>query len=166
MKKSLMGIGAMMLVAGLIAGTSLIHAGQPKPSVDAGGQTQDEGNTPGEEWHASLSAVLETHEAYTAAEDRLEAFNREVEQKRARLKTALDEIYYKLARSVYQDHFGPWEGDDDEFIALLAAADQVAAIRGCTAKAIKECGKGNVKTVEVTAGGACVYGCFTPVPSS
>lgn len=117
-------------------------------------------------WHASLSAILETDEEYSAAQDHLEAFSGKNKQEHARLRTSLDEIYRELARSVYEDYFGPWEGDDDEFISLLAAANQVAAIRKCHASAIKECGKGNVKTVEVTAEGACIYGCFIEVPSS
>lgn len=162
MKRKLIGIGAPLLFAGFIAGTSF--AGQRERMQAVGVQTQDEDNAPGEEWRAALSTILETDEEYTAAAARLEAFTGNDEEQHAFLEADLDEIYYELARSVYEDHLGAWEGDDDEFIALLRGdSEQIKLIKACTSQAKIACGAGNVKSVETTGDGGCKIACFEKV---
>ncbi len=153
-----------MLFACCIVGTSF--AGPRNPVEAADEMTQARDNAASEEWHAALSEILETDEEYTVAADHLKAFTGEDEEEHASLKTALDARYYELARSVYEDYFGTWKGDDDEFIALLAAANQERAIRQCTADAVRACGEGNVMVVTTTSGGGCTYECHGPVPTS
>ena len=162
MKKSLMEIGALMLFACCIVGTSF--AG-PRNAVEAANEmTQARDNAASEEWHAALSEILETDEEYAVAADHLKAFTGQDEEEHASLKTALDARYYELARSVYEDYFGAWKGDDDEFIVLLTAADQERLIRVCTDSATTGCGEGNVKKVTLSAEGACSYECFAQRP--
>ena len=166
MIRSPMWIVSMMLVAGLVAGTTLVYAEQTNSSESVRGLSQAEDDTALVEWHAALSAILETDKEYSAAEKRLNAFDGVDEAEKATLKTALDETYYKVARTVYEDRFGVWEGDDEEFIAILLALDQENVVRQCTDSAIETCGAGYVKKVEVTEAGACIIHCFRkPAPT-
>lgn len=164
MKKLLMGIGATILFAGFIAGTSF--AGQRKPVDVLAEQRQDEDNAVWVEWRADLSASLKTDEEYITAAERLRAFDGEDEEEHARLQTALDDSYYEIALPIYEKHFGTWEGDHDEFFALLAADNQAAIIRICHESARETCGSGNVKTVTVTADGGCTVECFAQTPAT
>jgi len=170
MKGMLAGMVAVGLALGLLAVTSAIYAGDGKQIETAELQTQDELDVAAwEAWRTDLAGAIAADEEFTAATAAVEAYQGEDEHERARLESVRDEIYYEIARPVYEDHFGPWEGTDDDFVVFLRSDDaqeQRKNYAECTTQAIRACGQGKVKSVTVTDGGGCSFECVvaTPIP--
>jgi len=167
MKGMLAGMVAVGLALGLLAVTSAIYAGDGKQIETAELQTQDELDVAAwEAWRTDLKGTLEANEDYAVAKAAVKAYEGDDEEERANLEAARDEIYYAIARPVYEDHYGPWAGTDDEFIAFLAAEnDQIApaVIAKCAQEARTTCGIGKVLEITVTKD-SCSFKCDTAQP--
>jgi hypothetical protein len=121
-------------------------------------------------WRADLAEAVAANEEYAAAKAALKAYEGDDEEERAYLEAARDDIYFAIARPVYEDHYGTWEGTDEEFIGFLRSDDGAEEQRknyaACATQAIRACGEGKVKSVTVTDGGGCSFECgvVTPIP--
>ena len=170
MSKLLVGMMTIGVAFGFLTAESVLYAGQVEPVEATEWQTQDEETAAHDAWRADLASAVAADEEYAAAEAAIEAYDGEDKEEHARLETVRDEIYYEMARPVYEDHFGPWEGDDEEFVVFLQSDDEAENQRKmvavCTNNAIKACGEGKVKSVTVTGDGGCSYTCAdaTPIP--
>ncbi len=114
------------------------------------------------DWRYDFFDVLEADEPYAAAKAAVDAYRGDDEAEFATLESARDGLYYDLARSDYERRFGPWQGSDDEFSAFLVKEPKSTIIRVCFKNAKDTCGEGKVKSVTVTADGACIVKCGTP----
>lgn len=148
MKKLVLGLTAMIGVAGLFAAKSMTYAGETKRVQTVESWTQEGDEAAWDAWRENLLLALESDERYVTAEAAAEAYDGEDEDERAALIAILDKIHRKTARDVYEDHFGLWEGDAEELDDLLGREVNNFA-QACADFATEECGFKGVKSVTV-----------------
>ena len=156
MKKLVLVLMAMIVVVGLFVATSMTQAGEIKRVRTLETSTQEGDEAAWDAWREDLRIALESDEQYGPAEAAVETDEGEDEDERARLVAIRDVIYGKIARVVYENHFGAWEGTDGEFDELLAG--KVGPIQECAKVALETCGKGKVCSVGV-ASESCKFVC-------
>lgn len=118
-----------------------------------------------EAWRDDVKLAVETDEAYLAATDAVEAvpLNESLDPDAYEaLVIATDEQYRRVALRIYEVHFGPWQGSESEFDVVLELASggkNDRTIRECSDAAIYVCGKGKIKSVDVSEDGDCLILC-------
>jgi len=118
-------------------------------------------------WRDDFRAALDSSAEYAAATDAVKAYRPGVfsdKDELANLEAARDAISHDIALSVYENHFGAWQGGPDEFDLLVSIASDDPFER-CATQAIRVCGAGKVLHVHVS-GDSCEFTCGTPAAQS
>lgn len=116
-------------------------------------------------WRDDFKLATESDAAYAVAVEAVQAVEFDPSfdpDQYAALVTVRNAELSRIAREVYEQHFGLWPGGDAEFgvlVQLLGDGDNLTSIRACAFQARKACGEGNVSFVRVTAGGGCSFAC-------
>lgn len=173
---------AVILAVGFLGSGSLAWAGEramgkqvedrvaARQAQEATWTAELEENT--EAWDSFWAAYAVAREAdaeYAAAESAIDAFvasgvlltDKKSDIEYDRLDAVLRDRDREILMSIYEDSFGQWTGDSDEFDDFMAFAggDNSKNIRACINGAIVACGKKGVYSVTVGADGSCTFTC-------
>ena len=159
MKKLVLGLMAMIGVAGLFVAKSTTYAGETKRAQTVESWTQEGDEAAWDAWREDFQAALELDEQYQAADLAVKTDEGDNEEESAMLEALRDDNYGEIAKIVYQKHFGAWEGTDEEFDELLNAADTDPIVK-CATQALKVCGAGKVCSFKIGPHG-CEVVCQT-----
>lgn len=157
MKKFLVGMMAIGVVFGVFAAESAIYAGEGKSVQSEEPQSQDRQEAARwEVWRADFASALEADEEYQGAKAAVDARETADEQERAGLEAVRDSKYREIALAIYEEHFGMWDGSEDEFDDVLKA--ETNPVDRCTNNALRACGAGKVCWVK-SGTDSCLYSC-------
>lgn len=108
-------------------------------------------------WRADFDALLKADPAYQAAKQDAERYAWDDPEEYDRLDAVRETRYYKLARELYEQHFGKWSSDDVAFEEFIDAVLR-APIDNCAKVATTTCGQGQVCWVRVGSE-SCAFAC-------
>jgi hypothetical protein len=113
-------------------------------------------------WREDVRSALKANENYTTAVQAVEDYPNDRSVFFAKdaydaLVATREAVYRNIALAVYEDHFGPWEGDLAEFDVLLAAAKE-SKLEECSRVAKDTCGTSGIKSLKVSED-SCEFTC-------
>jgi len=109
------------------------------------------------DWRVDFEAALEEDAAYAAAVSAVEAYENKDDAAYDDLMAAQNQRYMEIAHTVYEKHFGIWQGSDEEFRMFVQLANR-PTIKQCAAVAVETCGKVGVDSVKVISD-SCEFTC-------
>jgi|GEM_PF-1321383 len=163
MKKFLVGMIGIGVGVGLFAAVSVLYAGEPEPQKSEEGVYQQKVD----EFHVVLlgkpgATIYEENvggdAVYQKAHDAVETYVDKYGEDGSAELVKLLEARREVALSLYEQHFGPWQGTPSEFDEFLERADDSFVDR-CAKSAAETCGRGQVCWVKAAGAESCTFAC-------